>query len=112
MNEWRKKNRGRYAEKDRERWMLNKYGLSVEDYNKLLEQQGGVCFICGSPPVSSTYVGNRAGTIYTATRTLLHIDHDHDTGKVRGLLCPNCNKGLGWYEKHNERAKEYLISST
>lgn len=53
------------------------YGLTVEDYNRLLEAQQGGCALCGR------------------TTLKLHIDHDHDTGQVRGLLCVNCNTALG-----------------
>lgn len=108
INSWRKANRGRFAEKDRWRAIKHAYGITQEDYENILKAQGGVCAICHSPPVASTYIGNRKGTIYTATRMLLHVDHCHTTKKVRGLLCPNCNKGLGWYEKHSKNAQEYL----
>lgn len=56
-----------------------KYGLSLEDYTALLEKQGGRCAVCGTPPD-----GRR-----------LSVDHNHETGEVRGLLCLNCNTTLG-----------------
>ncbi len=56
-----------------------KYGISKEEYALMLQTQNGVCFICGE-----TNNGRR-----------LHIDHDHDTGKVRSLLCQKCNMILG-----------------
>jgi len=59
--------------------ILKKFKLTVEQFNKLLEEQGGMCAICRRPPT------NRA----------LCIDHDHTTGRVRGLLCVRCNTGLG-----------------
>lgn len=52
-------------------------------YDAVLRDQGGVCAICRKPPK----VGGRR----------LHIDHDHKTGKVRGLLCARCNRGLAWF---------------
>src|SRR4030095_3098139 len=55
------------------------YGLTNKQYDKLLESQGGGCAICGRLP------GKR----------MLAVDHDHDTGKARGLLCYACNSGLG-----------------
>jgi hypothetical protein len=58
------------------------YGLSVEDYSRMLASQGGVCKLCGSPPG-------------TGRQKRLHVDHDHKTGKVRGLLCDHCNHALG-----------------
>jgi len=53
-------------------------GLSLEDYDALLVAQGGGCAICGTTPKSRR----------------LHVDHDHKTGKVRGLLCMRCNRAL------------------
>ena len=52
----------------------------------MLEAQGGVCAICEKPERSTS----RYGRIKK-----LAVDHDHDTGAVRGLLCANCNKGIG-----------------
>lgn len=66
---------------------LRKYGLTVEDYGRLLAGQGGVCAICGSPP-------NPDG-VRAASR--LHPDHDHETGRNRALLCLNCNVGIGHF---------------
>lgn len=53
------------------------YGLTMEQYQSMLKKQGGVCFLCLSPPKIRR----------------LHIDHDHRTGKIRALLCYQCN----WY---------------
>ena len=54
------------------------YGLSEEQYDNMFESQGRVCKICKK----------------SQTRRL-SVDHDHTTGKVRGLLCTNCNTGIG-----------------
>lgn len=62
------------------RYELKQYGLTVEDYDTMFDTQGGVCAICGEPPVN----GAR-----------LVVDHDHETGKVRGLLCSPCNTAVG-----------------
>lgn len=59
--------------------LKTKYGLTLEDYEEMLEAQGGGCLICGSK-------GGERG---------LAVDHSHETGKVRGLLCLNCNAGIG-----------------
>lgn len=64
---------------ERKRTLKKRYGISVECYEKMLEDQNGVCAICGAFP------GKRR----------LHVDHNHKTGEVRGLLCNNCNVGIG-----------------
>lgn len=65
---------------------LKKYGLTEQDYEHLLFEQGGVCKICGSA------TSQRTGDKY------LYVDHDHVTGKVRGLLCHHCNAGIGHFK--------------
>ena len=69
-------------------------GVTVEQYDALLAAQGGGCAICGNPP---------------KTRRL-HVDHDHKTGRVRGLLCHRCNRALpNWVtERWLYRAAAYL----
>jgi hypothetical protein len=59
-----------------------RYGITVEEYERMLEAQGGGCSICRKPP----------------KRGLLHIDHDHDTGAVRELLCVDCNRKIAALE--------------
>jgi len=61
------------------------YGLTAEQYDAMLVAQDGVCALCGNPP--------KPGGAFAASR--LHVDHDHETGRVRALLCLNCNRGLG-----------------
>lgn len=74
------------------------YGISIFDYNKMLKDQNGVCKIC-----------NKEEVLYNRT---LAVDHCHTTGKIRGLLCMDCNKHLGgyesWYKKYENKVKEYL----
>lgn len=61
-------------------WRLNKtYGITIDDYNKLLKHQNGVCAICGQFPDDG----------------ILVVDHNHKTNKIRGLLCHKCNFGIG-----------------
>lgn len=74
------------------------FNLSLEDYETMVEQQNGVCAICSQPPIKGN--GNR-----------LHIDHNHSTGKIRGLLCSTCNQGLGFFQDSFETllsASHYL----
>lgn len=58
-----------------------KYGITKNQYDNLLQKQGGGCAICGRVEEPD---GRR-----------LSIDHDHNTGEVRGILCNNCNNGIG-----------------
>lgn len=62
--------------------LKQKYGISLEEYNRLHLLQRGLCAICGKP---ESY----------PNRTL-SVDHDHLTEKVRGLLCAQCNRGIGF----------------
>ena len=64
---------------------LKKIGLTTVEYDKLLMQQGGVCGACRQEETYRT----SGGTMHLA------VDHDHDTGVVRGLLCGDCNRALG-----------------
>ena len=65
---------------DRKSHLKRTYGLTIEQYDAMLEAQAGVCAICGKPP--------RNGYV-------LHVDHDHETGAIRGLLHFTCNNLLG-----------------
>ena len=56
--------------------LKRRYGLSAEDVDAMVEAQGGLCAVCGVRPPE-------------------HVDHDHVTGAVRGVLCSGCNQGLG-----------------
>ncbi len=91
---WRKSNENRLLELVR----FRKFGMLPGDYDKMLESQGGVCAICRETCSS----GRR-----------LAVDHCHETHKIRGLLCGNCNNGIGRL-KHSEAllasAIEYLKS--
>lgn len=69
--------------------VVARYGIDAEVYVALLERQGAACAICGKSAVMSG-------------RALLCVDHDHVTGRVRGLLCGNCNSGLGMFGETSE----------
>lgn len=82
------------------RWHLkNRFGLSPTEYRAMLEKQGGKCAICG------TMDSGRENTVR------LSVDHCHETGRIRGLLCHSCNVFLG-HAKDNpdilRRGAEYL----
>ena len=75
------------------------YGLSKEDYERFVEENLGACPICQNPPGKKGWV----------------VDHDHVTGKVRGLICQACNVGIGVFHDDPEimeRAAAYLKEHT
>jgi hypothetical protein len=75
----------------RARRLKRKYGISIRQYDEMLALQLGVCAICHFPPKSRR----------------LHVDHDHATKRVRGLLCFTCNRFL--VSKNNvETARQVL----
>lgn len=87
------------APKLRDQWLREKYGIGEAEYDALLREQGGGCAICGAEPGGVGKYG------------VLHVDHDHKTGRVRGILCQPCNHGLGHFFDDPSRlagAIEYL----
>lgn len=75
-----------------------KYGITKEQYDALLTKQSGRCKICESQLGCD-----------------LRVDHNHETGEIRGLLCPNCNSGLGLFKEDPQRLENaiaYLKAST
>lgn len=66
----------------KDRNLQKTHKISLEEYNEMFEQQGGVCAICGNPP----------------GKKMLAVDHCHTTGKIQGLLCSLCNIGLGHFK--------------
>lgn len=79
--------------------LRGKYGISNADYLAMVEAQGGLCAICEMPGIENGH------------HQKLYIDHCHETGKVRGLLCHPCNVALGFMQDQPERltaAADYL----
>lgn len=77
--------------------LMSRFGFDIETYDEILDIQGGGCAICGQQDEDE----------------YLHVDHDHETGRVRGLLCGPCNRGLGLFADSQERlvkAAGYLLS--
>lgn len=83
---------------ERKNRLKRTYGLTLKQYDKMVEDQDGVCAICGSVNEN----GHR-----------LAVDHNHKTGKVRGLLCRKCNLGLFALENKTWRplAEKYLYDN-
>jgi len=94
-------NRRRYnapgkAEHRRALSLWSNYRLTVEVYERMMSEQGGLCAVCQTEPAA-------------------HVDHCHATGVVRGILCANCNKGLGCFRDDTarmQRACRYLQAVT
>jgi hypothetical protein len=79
-----------------------RYNITVEEYDHMFEQQGGLCAICGKPETAKHQSGCVAH---------LAVDHDHKTGNVRGLLCRRCNFIVGYAKDSKEvllRAALYM----
>jgi len=86
----------------RKRNLKSRFGLSLEEYDEMLNKQKGGCALCGVTENKTT------GTQKTHN---FCVDHSHDTGKVRGLLCTSCNRGLGFLKDSSEilkKAAEYV----
>jgi hypothetical protein len=80
------------------RVLKNGYKVTIAEYKEMMDKQGGVCAICGRPP----HFGNKK-------RKTLCVDHDHATEKIRGLLCDDCNIGLGkFYDNPDLMSKGIL----
>lgn len=76
---WARKNRQRYLDIRKNGHLKKHYGISLVEYNEILSAQHNVCAICGKPPIGKK----------------LAVDHESETGRVRGLLCQECNIGIG-----------------
>lgn len=97
LQAWRKANPDLYRERMVGYQLRFNFGISRDQYAALLAAQGGTCAICGQPPEP----GERR----------FHVDHDHETGAVRGILCGWCNTSLGLFGEDAlvlSRAAAYL----
>lgn len=125
MREWRKKNleknrqyyrdyhvRNKKREKelrgsDKQRavlrdWQLRtKYGISLKDYKNMWTEQEGKCKICGKyKPIDGKTIEK------------LCVDHNHESGKIRGLICFNCNAAIGHFQEDIELLKKAIVYMT
>lgn len=81
--------------------MQSSYGISMQEFEEMLHEQGGGCAICGR------IVDDRKD----GKERRLCVDHDHDTGEIRGILCTRCNTGIGMFGNDPDvlrRAINYL----
>ena len=106
QNEQQSKVDARYYQKNREKAIMTsqetnmkkKYGIGWKEYERMLDEQNGVCKICSKPETSKNI-------------KRLSIDHNHTTGKVRGLLCRKCNSAIGYFNDnitYLQKAIEYV----
>lgn len=92
QREYKERNLDRVKKNQKTHQLRVKYGLTYEEYENMLKEQEGRCAICNEVAA-------------------LHVDHCHETGKVRKLLCISCNGGLGMFKDNKvslSRAIEYL----
>jgi Autographiviridae endonuclease VII len=100
VREWQQANRERVNEnqrrlnarperrrKQRDAYYRRTFGISADEFDALRDKQGGGCAICGKRP-------QRVAS--------LHLDHCHDSGEIRGILCLSCNQGLGKFREDAE----------
>ena len=107
MRKWREENRERHNELARQSYRKNwpivrqavreqrmqrLFNMRHQDYDDMLAAQNGVCAICGCVPKYHKHA----------------VDHDHDTGEVRGILCSMCNMRLAWMDEHRDSVLRYL----
>jgi hypothetical protein len=94
---WKEKNPEQWKALQRKAALKRKFGISLDEYNKTLESQGNRCKICQLSKDES--------------KVNFAVDHDHKTGRVRGVLCRDCNMGLGKFKDDStllSRALAYL----
>ena|SRR3990167_6756640 len=94
MSRWYQQNKKKLKQSARKAHLAREYGLSEEDYERMYVEQGGKCVIC------------------SGWQNRLCVDHDHQTGRVRQLLCRRCNAAIGSFEEDIRllaQAIDYLV---
>jgi hypothetical protein len=90
---WRERNPETAKQRGRNNDYLRKYNISLEQYDEMLKAQQGVCAICATS---------------CDTGMNLAVDHCHDTNKIRGLLCKNCNTAIGLFKEDVENMNKAI----
>ncbi len=96
-------NREKFRQYQHKSGLKNRYGITPQILNEMILKQNNRCLICNNPPVIGGAHQN----------SVLHIDHCHKTGKIRGLLCHLCNRGIGLFREDEnliKKALDYLKS--
>lgn len=87
-------------EKGRARFLFKNYGITKEEYDLMLFQQGSLCAVCGQ---AETLIHWRTKEVQP-----LSVDHNHETGQVRELVCNTCNKIIGFIEQDRSKVQKAL----
>lgn len=106
MREYQRRLRAANPEHFWDKQLKKNYGISAEQYTQMINDQNGVCKICGQPETRR----DKSGKLMR-----LHVDHCHSTHQVRGLLCHNCNVALGGFKDsidNLQSAIKYLTEAT
>ena len=85
-----RESRARLHGRSRHYHLKHRYGIGADDFDRLVDEQGGMCAICRRPDPE-------------------HVDHAHDTGEVRGILCFNCNGGLGQFRDSVDALRSAVV---
>lgn len=101
--DWRAKNREQDLRRQTDRALRRTYGISLEEYERKADEQNNLCAICFKPETAKGPNGKVRR---------LSVDHSHQTGHNRKLLCAACNAGIGWFQEDVLRlqsAIKYLL---
>jgi hypothetical protein len=93
---YKQSEKGKYAAWAR--YLMKTYNMTVQTYWQILKEQGGSCAVCG--------ITSQAGIRF-------HVDHDHSSSQIRGILCGKCNQAIGLLNENPilfDRAKHYLCT--
>lgn len=96
VRKWKRANPEEAKKIARRARLISSYGLTTEEYDKLLKKQGGVCAICGRYRRESRY-------------GRLCVDHNHSTGEVRGLVCSLCNIAIGAVQEDLATLRKMIV---
>ncbi len=87
------RNRHKHVDKIKNYHLLSTYGITLQDKIEMMKSQNNKCKICNKD---------------VETTRKAHVDHDHNTGQIRGILCHVCNTKLGWFETYKINIENYL----
>ena len=97
VKQWKIDNPDKHQTNSKKGILKHRYNITLEEWQALLDKQNGLCAICSMDISDKPYV-----------------DHSHETGKVRGMLCNNCNRGIGMLQDSPEslqKASNYLLTN-